>query len=49
VNVDEVLGRLLLRFTSGNDVPVDRALITRREFDVLVRSMPRPRQTTEEA
>ena len=31
----EVLKDLDLRFTSGNDIPVDRAVITREDYEVL--------------
>lgn len=32
---DDILDRLRLKFTSGNGVPVERATITREEFEEL--------------
>lgn len=37
MNVEEVLGKMMLRFISDNEIPVERAMISRREWEILER------------
>ena len=35
MNIEKVIDNLELKFTSGNSVPIDRAAITREEWEVI--------------
>lgn len=39
ISFDEAMTSLIQKFTSGNDVPVPQATITREEFEAVVRRL----------
>ena len=42
MTLEEALESLALKFTSGNDVPVSRAPITREEYDAILAHIKEP-------